>query len=471
MAREWFLPLWGLWWLGALPLNLLLVLLLGEELWLVLLLSWWLKPLYEPPLLFWLSRALFGERLPLRGLLRQWPAIVRPRLVANLTWARLNPSRSFHMPVALLEKLGGKARRDRIAVLGRRQQAGFWLTYMGVHFELALELSCVVLLLVLLPEELQWLDWRSLFLNPGSLEQWLQYAGDFLAMSLIAPFYVAGGFGLYLARRIELEAWDIEIAFRRMQERRNNRAHSPLKGAVAVLLALGLAVSGSVQEAQAQRVSASEAQRVVQEVLADDAFGKRETETYWEYVGGSGDDSAFSFDLLIDFFAGFFQGIARVGEVLLWVGGALLLVFLAYRIARNRQWLQPGLALLGKKASARPAELFGLDVRPESLPADLVGEALALLQRGRHRAALSLLYRGSLTRLIHAPGMEIPVGATEGECLRLVRAGRPEGEADFFRHLTRSWLRMAYGHLPPAAGRIEALCRDWRTLYGGGHGQ
>ncbi len=225
-----------------------------------------------------------------------------------------------------------------------------------------------------------------------------------------------------------------------------------------------------MQEAQAGRISASEAQRVVQEVLADDAFGKRETETYWEYVGGSRDDSVFSFDLLIDFFAGFFQGVARVGEVLLWVGGALLLVFFAYRIARNRQWLLSGSALLGKKAGARPAELFGLDVRPESLPADLVGEALALLQRGRHREALSLLYRGSLARLIHEPGMEIPAGATEGDCLRMVRAGRPEGEADFFRRLTRSWLRMAYGHLPPAAGRIEVLCRDWGTLYGRNHG-
>ncbi len=471
MAREWFLPLWGLWWLGALPLNLLLVLLLGGESWLALLLSWWLKPLYEPPLLFWLSRALFGERLPLRKVLRQWPVIVRPRLLANLTWARLNPSRSFHMPVALLERLGSTTRRDRIRVLGRGQQAGFWLTYMGIHFELALELSCIVLLLALLPEELQWLDWRSLLLHPGSLEQWLQYAADLLAMSLIAPFYVAGGFGLYLVRRIELEAWDIEIVFRRMQERHQNRSHSPSKGATAVLLALGLAVSGSVQEVQAQQISASEAQRAVQEVLADDAFGKREMETYWEYVGGSRDDSVFSIDLLVDFFEGFFQGIARVGELLLWVGGALLLVFFAYRIARNRQWLQPEWALPGRKASAPPAELFGLDLRPESLPADLVKETLALLRQGQQRAALSLLYRGSLVRLVHAPGMEIPAGATEGECLRLVRAGRPEREADFFRRLTHSWLHMAYGHRPLAAGGIEALCRDWRTLYGTDHAE
>jgi len=31
----------------------------------------------------------------------------------------------------------------------------------------------------------------------------------------LEPFYVAAGFGMYLNRRAELEAWDIEQEFRR----------------------------------------------------------------------------------------------------------------------------------------------------------------------------------------------------------------------------------------------------------------
>jgi hypothetical protein len=31
----------------------------------------------------------------------------------------------------------------------------------------------------------------------------------------VEPFYVAAGFGMYLSRRAELEAWDIEQEFRR----------------------------------------------------------------------------------------------------------------------------------------------------------------------------------------------------------------------------------------------------------------
>ncbi len=74
-------------------------------------------------------------------MLRRTLSIVRPQLFANLTWRRFNPNRSFNMPVAVLEQLKGKERKQRIAVLGRGQHAGTWLTIVGIHFETLLELS------------------------------------------------------------------------------------------------------------------------------------------------------------------------------------------------------------------------------------------------------------------------------------------------------------------------------------------
>ena len=41
-----------------------------------------------------------------------------------------------------------------------------------------------------------------------------------LASGFVGPFYAAGGFALYLDRRAELEAWDIELALRKMKRRR-----------------------------------------------------------------------------------------------------------------------------------------------------------------------------------------------------------------------------------------------------------
>ena len=39
--------------------------------------------------------------------------------------------------------------------------------------------------------------------------------GYVLAVLFLEPFYVGAGFGMYLNRRAELEAWDIEQEFRR----------------------------------------------------------------------------------------------------------------------------------------------------------------------------------------------------------------------------------------------------------------
>jgi hypothetical protein len=35
-----------------------------------------------------------------------------------------------------------------------------------------------------------------------------------VAVAFLEPFYVAAGFGMYVNRRVELEAWDIEQEFR-----------------------------------------------------------------------------------------------------------------------------------------------------------------------------------------------------------------------------------------------------------------
>ena len=64
LARTWFLPLWGLWWLMALPLALVTAPWLQDrpDLWLILI--WWCKPLFEGLALLWLAAAIFGTARP-----------------------------------------------------------------------------------------------------------------------------------------------------------------------------------------------------------------------------------------------------------------------------------------------------------------------------------------------------------------------------------------------------------------------
>ncbi len=117
----------------------------------------------------------------------------------------------------------------------------------------------------------------------------------------------------------------------------------------------------------------------------------------------------------------------------------------------------------GDSALEPPSTLFGLELRPESIPKDVEGVARALLQEGRFRAALALLYRASLSRLVGGYGLELSAGATEGECLRLAARVLPPASSTYFRDLTRAWQAAAYAHLPPLDG--EALCLRWSAVF------
>lgn len=467
MARRWFLPLWLLWLAVATPLLCVSVLLISESILYASLFIWWFKPLYEPPLLFWMSRAMFDEYPGRRDMLRRWWHIVWPQLLANLSWRRLSPNRSFYMPVAVLEGLHGKQRRARLEVLGRRQQVGVWLTFFGMAVETTLEIAFSLLIIIMIPEELRWMDVGDFMTTPGKTEELLQYAGYFLAMSLVAPFYVAGGFGLYLNRRSQLEGWDIELGFRQIMAR---RAGSGKRFSSAALVLLGALFLGVPQhDARAAEFDDREqARTLITEVLDDEIFGKKETQTYWKYIGSEDekdDDSSLMtalFDWLLEFFSGFFKGFASVGEALLWAVAGLAIAAFLWWLIRNRGWL-PGLKRQTKQTPQAVVTLFGLDLRPESLPDDIVAAARALLERDDARAALSLLYRGALTRFVQQNNPPIPASATEGECLERVINARSESEGEYFKTLTSAWICLAYGHLLPSRQQVESLCNNWQA--------
>ena len=218
LARCWWRPLYRAWFLLLLPLTLLLHLLCYQRLWLVPLLLWWLKPLLDRVPLYILSHTLFGEVPGIRQTLKALPGLLSRQALWALTFARLDPARSFHLPVWQLEQLRGGARRRRQRVLDAQQKGAAWLTFTCAHFELIADLGLVALVWLLLPDFVR-LDFWELLEDKTVLQQlWINLV-EIFGLSLIEPFYVAAGFTLYLNRRTRLEAWDIEIGFRRLARR------------------------------------------------------------------------------------------------------------------------------------------------------------------------------------------------------------------------------------------------------------
>ena len=154
-----------------------------------------------------------------------------------------------------------------------------------------------------------------------------------------------------------------------------------------------------------------------------------------------------------------FAWITQNARVLFWLILAmlvgLLLVYL-WRLARS--WSLP-------ERSARinaPNFVRDLDIRPESLPADIGAAARQLWDSDEHRSALALLYRGLLSRLVHVHNVPIKDSSTEGDCLTL--AGRhlqDEERKTYVASLVRLWQRAVYGGETVPTESVYALCEGF----------
>jgi hypothetical protein len=198
------------------PLTALSLPLCAVAPWLPGLALWWLKPWLDRPVLFALSRAAFGQRTGLVDLWRERRQVLWSQLLLTLTQRRACPWRSFTQPVLQLEGLRGRERARRVHRLrGPHTVVASALTFLFCLTELILLGALFSLIL--------WLTPRGYTPAPGDIFSarapgWQGAAFALLyaaVLGLLEPFYVAAGFGMYLNRRVELEAWDIEQELRR----------------------------------------------------------------------------------------------------------------------------------------------------------------------------------------------------------------------------------------------------------------
>jgi hypothetical protein len=174
----------------------------------------WLKPWLDRSILFVLARAVFGEETRFADVWAARRAVAWHGLLGALTIRRLSPWRSYVQPVLQLEGQTGKARRDRVArILGPHRGAALAMQTAFATLESALVLGLAALIPWLQPADEQ-SPWIAILFGGGS---WLTGAGIacyLIAVAVVEPFFVGAGFAMYLNRRVELEAWDIEQEFR-----------------------------------------------------------------------------------------------------------------------------------------------------------------------------------------------------------------------------------------------------------------
>lgn len=184
--------------------------------WLPTLALWWVKPWFDRTILFVLARAAFGQRTQIKDLWREQAHVWWNQLLITLTLRRLSPWRSFTQPVYQLEGLSFAKRGARVRQI-RSGKAGSALLMTSAYslVELALLTALLSLVFWFAPAG-QEPELTALFTDEGERLAELGVAISYSIVILaLEPFYVASGFGMYLNRRVELEAWDIEQEFRR----------------------------------------------------------------------------------------------------------------------------------------------------------------------------------------------------------------------------------------------------------------
>ncbi|MBY6191047.1 DUF4129 domain-containing protein [Microbulbifer agarilyticus] len=506
LARRHWLLLATLWLIPAAAVFSLLLLIFPDRPNLALLVVWWLKPMFERLPLLLASRHLFAQLDSFPEALKLFFRANRHDALSWISWRRLNFTRSFDLPLTVLEQAKGPARTARQSLL-HRQTAGTasWLHIVGAHVELILSVGLWALVYMMLPEQIE-VDWLPLMQGDNQLFMWLANGASILVMAAVAPFYVCGGFMLYIGRRVELEAWDVEIQFRKLRERfttkrgsrnhprhenndpaqtqrKSSSANTTLGCLLALILCLPLAMP---QPALADVVTPAQAEEQIDEVMADDAFHEKETVRGWrlkdfeerkyrfpewliaiiEWVEGLGWDEESE-----ETEASWIPLLAGIVEVILW---SLALALVAWLIWHCRNYIRQALGLRTYTDNApaqRPETLFGLDVRGDSLPEDVTAEVLTLWERGQQREAISLLYRASLAHLINRYDCPFQDHHTEAECARLVYEESGLNKqitpklVQLFGRLTQVWQHQAYAHRAPATPLLESLCRDWHISF------
>jgi hypothetical protein len=149
---------------------------------------------------------------------------------------------------------------------------------------------------------------------------------------------------------------------------------------------------------------------------------------------------------------------AQSARILVWVAVALLaglVVIFVARLIRER--------IPAKQHSRKviPTHVQDLDIRPESLPDNIGAATRALWDSGDHRAALALLYRGLLSRLVHVHSVPIRDSSTEGDTLQLTATRLTQQKRSYVTQLIRVWQHAVYGGLQPETAALYVLCDEF----------
>lgn len=478
VGKHFFLPLFMI----SLSMTALLTAVfytLSFDIWITILLLFWFKPIIERPILFYLSRSIFSDAPSFYQLITQMPSILFRQGLKTFTYRRIGLSRSFNDPVVSLEGLDKSARQQRLQVLHKIDTGSSWLSILGILIELLIQVSLYLAPVIMLPSD--FIDWSTddgYALQSQTLDNLLTILSYAIAVSLVAPFYVSCGFMLYLNCRTKLEAWHLELGFKKIAQR-----FSTLIPSIALIFCFFIAPQ-DIAFAQTQATESEqttpfkekntyplidnqEANAIrleLESILASDLFGEhyqeKEYHIDWDLNWNFDFDQKDSNLEKPEYpWLAFIQDLALYFKyfIILCLAGLLIFVLFKFRVWQYFKQFSP-------LKTAKPKTVMGMAVNKDSLPKQAYDAISTHIENQEMREALSLMFRCHISQAIHHQGIPFKNSHTEQECLALIREYRPENEAMIFSRMTQLWLNLAYAHEELNPEDVRSLLDAWYPL-------
>jgi hypothetical protein len=416
--------------------------------WLIL---WYFKPFFDRAVLHVVSVRFFEPFAGARRICRALGKSLFRSLPGDLLWRRFSPWRAVMIPVRVLEGLKFRRLRQRKKDLVKG----------GVDFCAVLSGWGLLLEWILLGGEILFF-WSigqisrpdlmpafSTFLQQNEL---FFFAAWCVNIMLVESVYVCMGFGLYINSRVEVEGWDLEILFRRLAGNyRSVPGTSPAVFAVLFLVFVSLFPASSFAEDPVPPGLAAEEFSPsylplgsLEEILESRDFGGEKDG--WD-IGLKNrktdpEENELSFPLAFKA-----ENVKKFFAFSLVFVAAAAAVFFAVRLAHHA-------AVFRSTGRIKKEKYRGTFVPEEGeSAASLFEKALAFRAMNSMREAWAACFGGTLAALSRRRGLVFPRGATEYDCLLLVReSGRDEAP---FADLVKNWAGFAYGGRDPSAGAFE----------------
>lgn len=438
---------------------------------------WWLKPVLERPLLDFLAKNTFSQPASAWSCISSLKKLSVTDVFTSLTINRFSPNRAYLSPITQLEKLKGSDKRSRKNILlfnGQHRQT-FWMIFC-VHIEMLFTFLLVAIFINFIPQGVAFDDQFNMSNMANSGFAQIYFLSYLLTIQVIAPYFVTGGFLGYLNTRVNIEAWDIELAFKQIA---NKVAKISKVAVVALLFTFSFYIDSPVATAaesasitsqtQIQKNPPSQAltplevtKKSVDSIYQEHAL--IEKSTFWKpVIEENEEDTSWDLRWLKNLFSAV-AGLESVVGYLFWLIVISLTIWVVYKIYAMRGLGRFNLAKAPSTTKQKRTEssTFFTTISHSNWPDDLLLAAQKASDALQFREALTYILRFSLLWAEKHSSIIITSSMTEKECEAALMVALPKSYHTQYQQLFSTWIQQAWAHKKASKHQVDELITTFR---------